>query len=185
MEAALKKLEEVHCDFDGSWLRHVGKENFEKHYSQNLDAEGFCDLPVDERYVPVQTDLSMDMALFARWLKNDSFAVAKLLQAWVARFKAQGGTGEAWDLVRRGIQRIYEADDAKSAAAHARGASTVKASWLARLLDTGVGIPDFQGDSVEEVLCDELYALGEEGAFDGSLGSFGQAPKEGDEAQSA
>ena len=61
MEAALRKLEEVHCDYNGSWLPKVDWDNFERHYSQNQDAAGFAGLPCDERAVPIDGDLSMDM----------------------------------------------------------------------------------------------------------------------------
>ena len=100
----------------------------------------------------------------------------KLLAAWLAQPSQAGQAAASGGLVRRRVQEIYAASDPTHPATHARGANSVKTSWVARLLEEDTTAPNLEGDSLEAVLCDELQALAEMEAMQNVCEDSGQAP---------
>ena len=181
---ALDVLLERHAQYNGMARQPPSVENLEKFYAP--DAAGDVALEVQEHLAAEDADPDVDLPLFARWVGNETFAIAGKLAAWLRTEGAARHPGASeWDALRREIAHVCEGIQQPGGGRHpgrfARGATCLPASWIEILARTLELLPEATtGGEGCSCLRDELLAAQVEAAMEAPFVDCGAAP--GDEA---
>ena len=129
--AAIDVLLEHHSQYNGSARGPPTLGNLDKFYKP--DADGEVALDVQEHIASDDADPEVDQPLFARWVGNDTFAIARKLAAWLRVEGAARHPGASgWDVLRREIARECEGARQPAGGRHpgrfARGSASLPAS---------------------------------------------------------